>query len=336
MPAPDGKWKQHLLRTSVPLEYEAAKILSQRGFNVSANYPYHRIEAGVEKEFSVDVRGVIGYEPPGGTRWGCVLDLLVECKYRDRGMTWLFLPQPKSRSAQLHEAIQGVDFLSARFVHGRWSFKEDEKAPVCYSAVEVGKSDVEMVDAKAKGRALESQLRHGIRQLQYALPALIGLRSRWVSRQPPDENFPFFFVPLLLTNARLLVAHQGFGICAVEKANNLEDLGTIVPYVIWSGELGPDFDGHCQRQLASLPSLVQTKNINAIEERRKAAGIANWLQPSAVAARIALDGGAAGDIAEFTNVIVVNLESLPKLVDIVGEAFLDLAKSIKEEPVFRG
>jgi hypothetical protein len=39
--------------------------LSEQGFNVSANYPYYRVHDGVEKECSVDVRGVIGYEPPG-------------------------------------------------------------------------------------------------------------------------------------------------------------------------------------------------------------------------------------------------------------------------------
>jgi hypothetical protein len=251
-------------------------------------------------------------------------------------MTWLFLPEPKARSSQLHDAIQGVDLLSARFVHGWFSYNDNEKAQVCYAAVEVGNSDDRSDDGATRGRARESQLRHGVRQLQYALPALVSLRARWVASKPAEENFPFFFVPVLLTNAKLIVANHDFGIETVENAENLGNVGTTVPHLIWSAELGPDFDLHCQRQLANLGTLVKTKNIKVVEERREAAGLKAWLQPTAVAERLLYDGGAAGDLAEFTEVVVVNIEFLPNLIEIMRGAFEGLANSVKDKPVFRG
>jgi hypothetical protein len=50
------KWKAGLLSSSVPLEYEVAKILAKEAFAVSADYSYlRRDEQGIEKEFSCDI-----------------------------------------------------------------------------------------------------------------------------------------------------------------------------------------------------------------------------------------------------------------------------------------
>jgi hypothetical protein len=329
----DSNWKKHLQRTSVPLEHDAAKILSKAGFLVSANYPYFRRDNGVEKEFSVDIRCVRSEETE---RFGvgCVLDVLVECKYRDEGTTWLFLPYPSDRSKHVSEVIQYVDLFSPWFVHGSRSYNASDESRVCYSAIEVGSGG--LPDGESKGRAIESQLRHGARQLQYALPALAALRARWLSRQKPDENYPFFFLPILVTNARLMIAHGSFGLRAVEDADTLDDVGTPVSRVVWSAELGPDFNIHCQQQFAELPAIVQSKHIQAVEAQRRAAGLADWLQPSAVASRLNLPDVFAGDIAEFTGILVVTIDSLATVIEMVSRVFVELAKSVKREPLFRG
>ena len=323
----DGNWKKHLLRTSVPLEHEATRILSQGGFSVSADYSYNRMDGGVEKEFSVDVHGVTSHEHH------CVLDVLVECKYRERGTTWLFLPEPEARSSGLHEAIQAVDLLSPRFVHDRWWASEEAKAPVCYTGVEVGNAAQKPEDPTGKNRALESQLRHGLRQLQYALPALVAFRAWRAVLHPPDENFPFFFVPILLTNAELIVSRPDFGMLAVESAETLRDLGSHVPYLVWSADLGPDFYIHCQRQLKDLRALASTENMKAVEERRAAAGIPTWLQPSDVAQQIIFDGSRTEGVAEFTDVVVVHIESLAQVIKTINAAFVRMATSLKDEPL---
>src|SRR5688500_14083554 len=90
----DRRWQVSLLSSSVPLEYEVAKTLKRAGFHIAGEWAYHRVsETGIEKEWSVDLRAVgapivkaVGHAVP--------LDVLVECKYRRDGVTWLFLRHP--------------------------------------------------------------------------------------------------------------------------------------------------------------------------------------------------------------------------------------------------
>ena len=50
-----GKWKDCLLSSSLPFEFEIAKLLASAGFFISADYTYSRTDAGVTKDFSVDI-----------------------------------------------------------------------------------------------------------------------------------------------------------------------------------------------------------------------------------------------------------------------------------------
>src|SRR5689334_17446118 len=89
------KWKGKLLSSSLPLEFEVARLMARRGFTVSSDFPYLRDDAGVPKEFSVDLlSGWLAAKLPKGQP-SCWLSLLLECKYRRHGITWLFLPNPE-------------------------------------------------------------------------------------------------------------------------------------------------------------------------------------------------------------------------------------------------
>src|ERR1051325_785717 len=90
----DSKWKSRLLSSSLPLEYEAAKLLVSRGFGVDSDYSYSRDDSGVVKDFSVDVHGT-AYAPFSKRKnLEIQLSLLVECKQRNPNVKWLFFPDP--------------------------------------------------------------------------------------------------------------------------------------------------------------------------------------------------------------------------------------------------
>lgn len=328
---PDTNWKKHLLKTSVPLEYQAAIILSKQEFGVSSDYSYHRLDGSVEKEFSVDVRGVKGaggLAKPGAE---CLLDLFVECKYRERGASWLFLPTPKYHRSDFDRALQSVDYFSLKFVHPIISttvYELDE----CFTGVEVGSRTSDDEANRSKGRAIESQLRHGARQLQYALPSLVALRARVASLRPPQETFPFFFAAVLVTNAPLIVANDQFGIAAVEAAKTLQDIGKEVPFLLWSYDLGPDFQRHCQRELAGLAQVATSESMRTIETHRGSTREAKWLLPSALARSIAADPGNVIHIADFEKVLIVNIDHLSAVVQHLTERFGIMATSLKDEP----
>jgi hypothetical protein len=89
-----NKWKSRLASSGVPLEFEAAKILAKKRFAVSADYTYARDDAGVVKDFSVDLEAS-GFTPFGNPNSiTSSVSILVECKYRLPSTRWLFLPDP--------------------------------------------------------------------------------------------------------------------------------------------------------------------------------------------------------------------------------------------------
>lgn len=91
----DKKWKSGLLSSSLPLEYEAAKTLTAKGFPVEADYLFGREnEAGIATDNSVDIlaRGFPPFKDPN--RIDGTVSLLVECKYRVRDTKWLFFQDP--------------------------------------------------------------------------------------------------------------------------------------------------------------------------------------------------------------------------------------------------
>ena len=91
--AKNSSWKSKLLSSGVPLEFEAAKILTAKGFAVDADYTFTRIYEGVSKDASVDIMGT-GYLPLNDRNSvKAELYLLIECKYRSPKTQWLFLPE---------------------------------------------------------------------------------------------------------------------------------------------------------------------------------------------------------------------------------------------------
>src|SRR6266567_3230633 len=85
------KWKDGLLRSSLPLEQLVAEVFVDRKFYVTGEYAYLRPnETGVETEFSVDLEA-FDLLPQKGGSWG-KLSCLVECKYSYPGTSWIFAP----------------------------------------------------------------------------------------------------------------------------------------------------------------------------------------------------------------------------------------------------
>jgi hypothetical protein len=320
----NNNWKKHLLESSMPLEQDAARILTRRGFNITS-YPYLRSDrsvGGIDKENSIDVRGVKTYGPTTIVHPPAALDVLIECKYRSRGIRWIFLQEPAARHDSIQNAVIDVDLFSSLFVTDVWT-NDGPVVPVCYAYVELGEK---MKD--------DAKIKHGVRQLQYAVPSLITMRARWATSRRLDENYPFFFALVLVTNATLMVGCPEFGVSSVEDGEAIESLGTEVPCLLLSQTLGPDFYSHAQRELPVLTALTATNNLRAVEERRAAnAGLPNWLQPSGVVSRIAADGGEFEELADCTKIVVVNIDALSTTLEALDKAFRRKVDLLKTQPL---
>jgi hypothetical protein len=128
------KWKSNLLSSSIPLEYEVARLLVTKGFIVEADYTYGRdAETGQPKDFSVDIlaRAPTPFTGPGPINGS--LELLIECKHRARGTKWLFLPDVNKAALShiyLGCALRVFDDFSTYVVDKNPSYAFTHKTPV--------------------------------------------------------------------------------------------------------------------------------------------------------------------------------------------------------------
>jgi hypothetical protein len=339
-PKRSGGWQGGLLSSSVPLEYEVARLLKGAGLHIVGEWLYQRTsETGAEKEPSVDLRAVASHRVDSA-KVACTLDVLVECKYRHRNITWLFLPHPDDESSFLHSPLEGVDHFAPWFIRGL-AWDQEESLPVCYKGVEIGfgarSEELEPSEdnkrTNARQKTLSGQIRHGLYQLQFALPAILALRVRAATYRPLEELAPFYFIPLLVTNAQLVVANPDFSVTTVERASTPEDLGRVVPALTLTVEPGPELYDHARRQLADLPQRVTSRSLKAVEEFRQQAGFYEIELPSWLAQRIAREPADVSAVAEFSNFLVCNREHLASIIDRVIAAFVGSAESISKEPL---
>jgi len=307
----DKKWKSNLLSSSLPLEYEAARVLATKGFAIDADYTYGRdAESGLSKDFSVDILAA-GYPPftdPNiidGT-----LELLVECKHRIRGTRWLFLPdvnRTEFSNIYLGCALRVFDNFSTYVVDKKPSYEFTNKTPCCYKGVEV----------QSSGSVFDAEIKHGIEQLRYALPLLMRNGIVHNIAGHPEDNQPFLICPILLTTAELFVLDKKLSMATVEAADDLTDLGKPVPYLITYSGYGPGFESHCQKICGVLTKhYMGNKRVREIDDLRGVISDGKYRHQGPLAF---MEGLATSNDTVlplyFTQFIVCNMDGFAKLVD---------------------
>lgn len=126
-----NKWKSKLLSSSVPMEYEVAKMLVSHSFAVDTDFSYARDDFGIQKDFSVDLLATC-YLPTSGDNIAATVELLVECKHRHRNNKWLFFQdvnEPDMSPFTLGYTIRAVDSYSWRFLPSNCTVAFDEGGP---------------------------------------------------------------------------------------------------------------------------------------------------------------------------------------------------------------
>lgn len=257
------KWKKHLLSSSFPLEFDAAKILVSKGFSVKSDYTYSRNDSGVVKDFSVDIKASTYTPFTNPDKITADVSLLVECKYRSPNIKWLFLPDPNDPDYSpitLGNTINIVDAFSPFLINRDASSNFDANLPeFCYKGTELNFSTGEVYD---------SELKHGISQLQYALPRLFAEGVEFNIFSHPDDNVPLIFSSILLTTANLFVIDNNTSLKDVLDASDINDLITQVPYLLFYSDYGPDFSTHCSKECSSLAELGEYKVVDELESLR--------------------------------------------------------------------
>lgn len=226
----DTKWKDHLLKSSLPLEHSVAELLATQQWYVWGQYSYARKnEKGIEIDFSADIHA--GREYSSKTHWLANLEVLVECKYSSPGVKWIFLPYPETA-----EIFSGVTKVFDQAANKRIT----DRKPL--EAIEEG------IDYCIRGIALhdsgfdENAIHRGAYQLRYAMPRIAERTYSYHSHDWHDEDMAVTFAcAILVTNAPIFCLKPGIRLKEVFAAEALEDVATLRDRVILWEKASPDY-----------------------------------------------------------------------------------------------
>jgi hypothetical protein len=228
-------WKDFLLRSGVPLEYDVALMLAREGMSVGADFSYLRRDLTGFKESSIDLTAT--WYGPGENNVKYELSSIIECKYRSPEKVILLLNNPNIKFPP--EILGGTVTIFDEFVPYHFplnTFEQlERKLDFVYKAIELHDNG-----------AHDDEMRYAIQQLRYATPAY--LRSTFDFGITPnlEEAIAVFFSKILVTNAPLRLLSSGVDIKAIRAAKRLEDISTPIDTAILYSDYGPDFEDHAR------------------------------------------------------------------------------------------
>jgi len=228
-----NKWKDALLKTSLPLEHIVAERLGKKGFDIWGEFSFIREnEQGVETEFSVDLRAV-DFIRKGKIHWAG-LNLLIECKYNYPGVRWVFAPHPESATVITGVISKFQDLCIRRVADTSALYKLDNDLDFCVKGIELHESD-----------ANTQSVSRGLHQLRWALPQLAAEIIRDQATTLHDEDsYIGYICPILVTTAPLYVLRTGLNINKFQKASDLKDIAENVDALIVYKERGPQLNAY--------------------------------------------------------------------------------------------
>ena len=255
------KWKDRLLSSSLPLEYEVGKILTSNNFFIDYDYTYKRYDEDLEKEFSIDIKAGGYYPFEINSSIKITVDLLVECKYRNPNVSWLFI-QDINIDEFSNFSSKGVIKVIDEFteIFSKNSFNTFPICETCLKGMEVNIQNGEVHD---------QGIIHGINQLVYSIPALLNSHIRAALWNKNDEVFPYIICPILVTTAELRIINDDFSINGLEKAKSIEEISQVVPFLKVYSDVYPSFEKHCQNIFEGIPDTSQLNQLERLVNLRK-------------------------------------------------------------------
>ena len=199
------KWKDYLLKSSIPLEYEVKKIFDEKGCVGSYDYTYlRRDENEVINEFSYDLD--LSY-----IKNEHFFELMVECKYRDISTNWIFIPE----KYRWLDDIESYSFLNPNdHFNKKTKFQKLEYeiiAPLCGKGIEIN-----------SGGTNPKTITQAVNQLSYAMAEkIVSGMEHQIDELLGGSEFIFYNIPIIITTANLYRLNENVSIEQIKKAKDI-------------------------------------------------------------------------------------------------------------------
>lgn len=211
--ANDNKWKDYLLKSGIPLEYEVKEFLSKKNCISNFDYTYLRQdELNHLTEFSFDIESSY-IEPPH------FIDFMIECKYRHETTKWLFLPESYGGSDEIfHTSFMHVNNHFCEIGDYWLNDFPFQFAPLCSKGIEIttdGQNPKTITQATsqlayAMAEKITSGMYHQVDEI---------LRRHF-------ENTIFYNIPIIITTADLYRIKESSSIENIKSSDSIEKIAT--------------------------------------------------------------------------------------------------------------
>ncbi len=188
---PNNKWKDYLLKSGLPLEYEIVDFLESKGCISSFEHSYLRPDENlIENEFSFDIDSSYIKEHH-------FFKLLIECKYRDSSTNWLFLPAEFGGPNELG---------NTSFLHPNDHFTQHIKFP--FKHIELppfAKPCLKGIELTSDGQNPKT-ITQAVNQLNYAMAEFIADDMvHQIDELLATSEIIFYNIPIIVTTVLICI-----------------------------------------------------------------------------------------------------------------------------------
>lgn len=227
---PTTKWKNFLLKSGLPLEYEVKTILDIKNCISSFEYSYLRHdENSIINEFSFDINSAY-------IKGNHFFKLMIECKYRDSSTDWLFLPGKYGGPSELGHTsfLHPCDHFTKR---AKFPFKWPELPPI-------GKACLKGVEITSESQNPKT-ITQAINQLSYAMAEMIvDDMIHQIEELLATSEMIFYNIPIIITTANLYRLNENITIEKLKETDTLLDIATKENCLVLETKIGKDLERH--------------------------------------------------------------------------------------------
>ncbi len=240
------------MSSGFPLEHEVASTLRSLGFHINGEFPYTRYGSSEVSDCSIDLvcHAYLPLEDKGTYKARLIVP--IECKYRVLSKSWLFMVDMNEDDFSPSQPAGLREFSCFT------AYDYDEKPIIDYccsmpAALKATEINIET------GETHDTDIKHALNQLRYALPSILHREVFFNGACHPVDSYPFFILPLLVTNAPLRMTKESLSISTVSAVQSLNEISEAVDCVDLFSDHSDSFDEHCARIFRNFMAITTTK-----------------------------------------------------------------------------